>query len=102
MAPTFADVRGRTIRRLREAAGLTQEELATKAGYTGGGRVALSKVEQGHAAPTQDRLVGICNALGITVEELERRTAVELVSGPRFTDNMLIAMGGLEAAENAR
>jgi hypothetical protein len=46
--------------------------------------------------------VGICDALAISVEELERRTAVELVNGPRFTDSMLIPIGGLEAAKNAR
>lgn len=101
-SPTFAQIRGRMIRRLRDAVGLTQEELAAKAGYTGGGRVALSKVEQGQAAPTPDRLLGICDALGISVEELEHRTAVELVNGPRFTDTMLVPLAGPEAADNAR
>jgi len=106
-SPTFAETRGRTIRRLREAAGLTQEQLADKAGYRGGGRVALAKVEQGRAEPTAERLAGICETLEISLADLDQRAAAELVESPkrgggRVPEAVLRAVVGPEAADNVR
>ena len=105
---TFAQVRGRMVRQLREAAGLTQEQLATAAGYRGGGRVAVAKVEQGRAEPTADRLAGICEALHISLADLDQRVAAELVEEPRLRgggrvqEAVLRGVAGAEAAENVR
>lgn len=104
----FADLRGRMIRQLREEAGLTQAELAEKAGYGAGGRVALAKIEKGLAEPTTARLAGICAVLGTTPEHLDKSVASVLVAdpGPRTggrLDNMMLGgLGGAEAASNVR
>lgn len=58
---------GERIRRLREAAKLTQVELATRAG------VSLRNVqnwEQGHRTPRVERLLPLAHALGVTVDAL--------------------------------
>lgn len=52
---------GGRIRQLREAAGLTQEELATHAGI---GRVTLVRIERGEQSPRYDTLVALAAALG--------------------------------------
>lgn len=104
----FAEVRGLIVRRLREAAGLTQAELAEKAHYGAGGRIALAKVEQGRAEPTPARLEGICAALGITTEQLDQQVASVLVAKPgprpggRVENVILGGLGGAEAASNVR
>lgn len=105
---TFAVVRGRTIRRLREAAKLTQKELADKAGYGAGGRVALAKVEHGRAEPTADRLAGICETLNVSQDGLDRAAAALLLEESRqrgassstVPDLFLRAAGGPEAVDN--
>lgn len=102
------EVRGRIIRRLRLASGLTQEQLATRAGYRTGGRIALAKIERGRAEPTAERLEGICEALGITPRDLDREIAVEMAGDARergdvrFTDGLIGALAGPDAAKNAR
>lgn len=59
---------GITIRRLREAKGLTQEELAARIGMT---RSLQSRVELGHFMQfSQDRLERYARALGLTPAQL--------------------------------
>ena len=58
---------GGRIRELREAAGLTQEALAVRAGV---GRVTLVRVERGEQSPRFETLVAVARALGRGVEEL--------------------------------
>ena len=58
---------GSRIRRLREAARLTQEELATAAGI---GRVTLVRIENGEQSPRYETLVALAGALGRPVAEL--------------------------------
>jgi len=55
------------IRELREAAGMTQGELAGRAGVS---RPYLSNVENGAAEPTVKKAAAIARALGVTVDEL--------------------------------
>lgn len=55
------------VRNLREAQGLTQGQLLTKAGVP---RATLSLMESGTANPTLGVLLRVCNALGIRLEEV--------------------------------
>ena len=52
---------GSRIRRLREAAGKTQEELAGAAGI---GRVTLVRIERGEQSPRYETLVALAGAFG--------------------------------------
>ena len=58
---------GGRIRERREAAGLTQVELATRAGI---GRVTLTRIERGEHSPRTETLTAIARALGAEVEDL--------------------------------
>lgn len=65
------------LRELRTAAGLSREELATKAGLKVGG---IRDLEQGLNGPTWATMVAICAALGVdctafTVPPAEREPA---------------------------
>ena len=55
------------IAELRKAAGLTQEEFATRLCVTQG---AVSQWEQGIASPSIDKLPKLAEILGCTVDEL--------------------------------
>lgn len=68
---------GRVIKALRAEAGLTQEELATRAGTDGS---YISRIEGGGANLTWTALGMICQGLGVPrsvlvnrVEDVERR-----------------------------
>ena len=58
---------GNKVRRFRKLAGMTQDELAKKAGIS---RPFLSNVENGAAVPTVAKAVDIASALGKTVDEI--------------------------------
>jgi transcriptional regulator with XRE-family HTH domain len=58
---------GRAVRRLREERGLTQEELASRAGTTFG---TVSRVESAKSAPAWWTVRKIAEALGISMAEL--------------------------------
>ncbi len=58
---------GARIRQLREAAGLTQEELAAVAGIA---RVTLVRVEGGDQSPRYETLTSLAKALRRTVADL--------------------------------
>jgi transcriptional regulator with XRE-family HTH domain len=66
---------GQVVRGLREHEGLTQAELGSNAGYGAGAGVAISRLESGQLLPGPEKLEGIARALGLTVEQLERRAA---------------------------
>ncbi len=59
----------RAIRRLREHAGITQEELAHRAGITTG---TLSKIERADSNPSWTTVERIARALEISLAELAR------------------------------
>ncbi|WP_421932365.1 helix-turn-helix domain-containing protein [Phenylobacterium sp.] len=61
---------GRNVKRLREAQGLPQDELAHRAGIH---VTYLSGVENGHRNITLNVLERIAGALGVTEAELVRR-----------------------------
>lgn len=58
---------GGAIKRLREERGLTQEDLAHKAGIVTG---TLSRTETGDTSPSWRTVKGIAKALGISAAEL--------------------------------
>ncbi|MFM9280863.1 helix-turn-helix domain-containing protein [Paenibacillus jiagnxiensis] len=52
---------GEYIKKLRKSIGLTQEDVATKAGVT---KSYLSKIEKGHVSPpSEDKLLQLAEAL---------------------------------------
>ena len=58
---------GNRIRGLREAAGMTQEELSSNAGI---GRVTLVRIENGEQSPRYETLIAVSRALGRPLAEL--------------------------------
>ncbi len=58
---------GRNAARLRKAAGLTQEQLAERSGFS---QQYISKLEQGRRNPTVVTLYELANALGVSHVEL--------------------------------
>ena len=62
-----ADRVGRRVRRRRRAAGLSQDELAARAGIS---RQAVGALEAGRHLPRVDAALGLARALGTTVEDL--------------------------------
>jgi transcriptional regulator with XRE-family HTH domain len=58
-----------TIKKLREAHGLTQEELANQAGTTIG---TISRMEAAKSAPAWATVMQIIDALGVSLSELAR------------------------------
>jgi transcriptional regulator with XRE-family HTH domain len=65
------DALGQTIAELREAKGLTQQELGDLAGYRAGAAVSISRVESGRVLPGEERRADIAAALGLTLADLE-------------------------------
>jgi transcriptional regulator with XRE-family HTH domain len=65
------------IRVWREARGLSQAELAEKAGFA---RSTLSKIENGLLSPTFEILLKIARGFGVDLSELVRTEAVPLTS----------------------
>lgn len=63
-------VLGEELRKARNAAGLTQEELAAKAHIT---REYVSHLEREEYSPTVDVLLRVCKALGIKSWVILRR-----------------------------
>jgi transcriptional regulator with XRE-family HTH domain len=67
----------RTVRRLRNERGETQEDLAHRAGLT---VAAFARIERGHANPTWTTVVRIAAALEVSLAALGE--AVERISAP--------------------
>lgn len=59
---------GERIRNLRQKLGLTQEELAKRAGYTS--RSTINKMEKGLIDITQSKFVRLSKILGVTPSQL--------------------------------
>jgi len=58
---------GNRIRRLREAAGMTQAELSSRSAI---GRVTLVRIENGEQSPRYETLIALSRALGLPLAEL--------------------------------
>ncbi len=71
---------GEKLRELRTAAGLTQTELAEKAGLH---RQAIAKLELGERQPAWETVRSITKALGVSCEAFEGEPAVNPPRKPR-------------------
>ena len=58
---------GKRVRELRQAKGLSQEELAHRAGVH---RTYLGGIERGERNPALRNIAALAEALGLTLEEL--------------------------------
>jgi DNA-binding XRE family transcriptional regulator len=70
---------GQELRGAREAAGLTQEQLAFRAGVD---RSYVSLLEHDHKSPTLDMLFRLCDALGVKASRLSARAEKKRQAGP--------------------
>lgn len=61
---------GAELRKAREAAGLSQERLAFKAGVH---RTYISMLERGKASPTLDTLLRVCKVLRVRASDIVRK-----------------------------
>jgi transcriptional regulator with XRE-family HTH domain len=68
------------LTQLRDAAGLTQRELAEKSGVS---QQAIAHYEAGDRVPGFDAVQSICKALGVSIVEFERCTHGEPAKGRR-------------------
>jgi transcriptional regulator with XRE-family HTH domain len=62
----YAKAFGRRLKSIREAANLTQEQVAER---THGDAKYLSALENGRSSPTLDTIVGLAKALSVPVSE---------------------------------
>ena len=58
---------GETVRRLRQARGWTQEELAHRTGFD---RKSINRIENASYSPSIDRLFPLAAALGVAAADL--------------------------------
>jgi len=65
---------GEELRKAREDAGLTQEELSSKARVD---RSYISQLERGLKSPTLDMLLRLCKAMGVSASEIVARVEKE-------------------------
>jgi transcriptional regulator with XRE-family HTH domain len=61
---------GRELQRLRERAGLTQEQLSSQAGLS---RPYISQLERSLKSPTVDTLFRLCDALDVSADSVVKR-----------------------------
>lgn len=88
---------GQNIRRLRDAADLTQLQLAERAGIS---RIMASYAERGEHVPRNMTLKKIATALGVTVDDLTKpsASAAPTDSGFDLKDGLQEAIDALLAA----
>lgn len=70
MATTIRGMLGEELRRIREKAGITQEELSFRARVD---RSYISQLEHDKKSPTVDMLFRLCDALGASAVQLVAR-----------------------------
>lgn len=68
---------GGAVRRIREAKGLTQDQLATKAGVH---FAYLSNVERGKKDPSVDVMIRLADALEVNLEDVTYWTVIYVVA----------------------
>jgi transcriptional regulator with XRE-family HTH domain len=75
-APDVGKIFGGVLRRYRNIAGMSQEELADRAEVD---RTHISRLERGVQQPTIATLIGLAIALGVPAADLARETEAEFV-----------------------
>ncbi len=71
---------GTVLRRFRTASGLTQEELAFRAGVD---RTFIYRIERGVRQPTITTIIGLGLALGVPASDLVQETEAEFAKPAR-------------------
>lgn len=66
---------GEVLQRYRKRLGVSQEELAFRAGVD---RTFVSRIERGIRQPTITTIIGLGSALGVSAAELVREVEAEL------------------------
>jgi transcriptional regulator with XRE-family HTH domain len=83
---------GERIRKLRQERGVSQEQLALKAGITPS---YLGQVERGQKSPTIDSIDKVARALQVSLEELFTFEYAELVHvDPQIIDKVAFQLNG--------
>lgn len=73
--PYFAEMLGQELRKARQSRGLTQEEVAARAGLS---REYISIIERGKRSPTIDVLLRVCRAIGVQASAILRKVEGQL------------------------
>lgn len=107
-SPNVISVVGENVRRLRERAGLSLRELASRAGVSAS---TLSGLESGTGNPNVETLVDISGALGVPFSELVQPSEPDVrvqradeglvvqAAGAAFTSRLLLAVSGRSITE---
>ena len=74
--PELKELIGRRIAEARQEAGLTQEELAERAGLASEN---LSRAERGRSTLRTSKLIAVADSLGVTIDDLARGRSVRPV-----------------------
>lgn len=71
---------GEELRKAREQAGLTQEQLSFQAEFS---RPYISQLERGLKSPTVEALFRLCDAMGVRASEVLARVEMTRQADPR-------------------
>ena len=90
---------GKFIAECRKEKKLTQEELAEKLYITDR---AVSKWERGLSLPDADKMLDLCNILGINANELLNGERIDMKDYNKKTEELLVEMTKQEEAQNKK
>ena len=90
---------GKFIANLRIEKKLTQEELAEKLFITDR---AISKWERGLSLPDADKMLDLCNILGINVNELLNGEVINMKDNEKKTNELLIELAKQDEEKNKK
>ena len=90
---------GKFIQEKRKEVGLTQEELAEKLYITDR---AVSKWERGLSLPDADKMLDLCNILGINANELLNGEKINMKDYEKKTEELLVELAKQEEKKNKK
>lgn len=90
---------GEFIASLRKEKNLTQEQLAEKLYITDR---AVSKWERGLSLPDADKMISLCNILGISVNELLNGEKIDMKDYDKKTEELLVELAKQEEIKNRK
>lgn len=90
---------GKYIANCRKNKGITQEQLAEKLYITDR---AVSKWERGLSLPDADKMLSLCNILGISVNELLNGEKIEMKDYENKTDELLVELAKQDEIKNKK
>lgn len=90
---------GKFIAECRKNMNLTQEQLAEKLYITDR---AVSKWERGLSLPDADKMLDLCNILGISVNELLNGEKIDMKNYEKKTDELLLELAKQDEIKNKK